>query len=146
MATGVISDQSTLSSSHQHFQPSLCWPRVSALKDLRHSTSWGSVGDAGELVTVERNPILPSQVCNGARRLSVNTVELWTHQWTLEEWKTDNLFSFSMPTMEISAASNPMAPVRPPMTIFSLASSAYLRLPLCCCGASTMEFWRDSKQ
>jgi hypothetical protein len=67
MATGVISDQSTLSSSHQHFQPSLCWPGISALKDSRHSTSWGSVGDVFERATVDLSTLCPH---HGARETS----------------------------------------------------------------------------
>jgi hypothetical protein len=129
MVTGVISDQLTLSSSHQHFQPSLCWPRVPALKDSRHSTSWGSVGDACELATDDSHPVLPSHVCKGACRLPVHTMELWRLQRSSEDWKINNSFSFSLPTMDISSVLNPMAQARHSMTIFSPGFVCILLLP-----------------
>ena len=40
---------------------------------------------------------------NAARRPSVNTMDVWTHRWTLEDWKMDNLLSFSSPMMDTSS-------------------------------------------
>ena len=47
MATEVIFDQPTLC-SRQHFPPSLCWPLISARKDLK---ALNDLGDMLEMLT-----------------------------------------------------------------------------------------------
>ena len=50
-----------------------------------------------------RSPFSSLKPGNAARRPSVNTMDIWTHRWTSEDWKMDNLLSFSSPMMDTSS-------------------------------------------
>ena len=43
-------------------------------------------------------------------------MDVWTHRRTLDDWKMDNLFSFSSPTMDIRHTRFQWQPARPPIS------------------------------
>jgi hypothetical protein len=96
--------------------------------------------DIGKQRQMERQPTLTLKPGNGAQQPPVNTLGLWTHRRTSDDWKTDNLFSDGL-NVEVNSDAKTACP-----SIARVAS--YLKLgvslprPPFCCLPSDSRHWR----